>query len=57
MLAELPALSRRERRELVFRIVEIDSSEAELEDLAACEQAAMAGFAMLERMEAEDATP
>jgi hypothetical protein len=55
VLAELPALSRLERRELAMRIVEMDSSEGEMDDMAACEHSAALGFAMLDTMEAEDA--
>jgi hypothetical protein len=57
VIAGLPALSRRERRELALRIMEIDCTAAELDDLAGCEQSAALGFAMLERMEAEDESP
>lgn len=57
VIADLPALSRLERRELALRIMEIDSTDAELDDMAVCEQSVVLGFAMLERMEAEDEAP
>ena len=55
ILEELPRLTWQQRRELALRLCEINSSEAEAEDLAACEHSAALGFAMLDRMEAEDA--
>jgi uncharacterized protein Smg (DUF494 family) len=54
LLAEIPTLTRLERRELVLRLVEMDSTEAELDDMAVCEQSATLGFAILDSMEAED---
>ena len=57
LLAELPSLSPTERREVALRLIEIDCSDAETEDLAACEQSAIAGFAMLETMEAGKSMP
>lgn len=54
VLEELPVLTRGERRELARRLVEIDSSEAELDDMAVCEHSAALGFAMLDALEAED---
>ena len=55
VLAELPSLTRPERRELSLRLFEIESSEAEADDIAVCEHSAAMGFAMLDAMEAEDA--
>ena len=51
ILAELPRLSHAERRELSRRL---NALEAETEDLAACEESARRGFALLDAMEAED---
>lgn len=51
VLEELPALTRPERRELSLRLFEIQSSEAEADDLAVCEHSAAIGFAMLDAME------
>lgn len=54
VLEELPALSRQERKELALRLFELDSSEAERDDMAVCEHSAALGFAMLEALETED---
>lgn len=51
ILEELPRLSPTERRELSRRLIAL---EPEHEDLASCDTAARAGFAMIEEMEAED---
>ena len=56
ILAELPILTRQERQELAMRLLEIDSTEAEREDMAVCEHSAALGFAMLDALEAEEAT-
>jgi len=55
VLEELPALTRPQRRELSLRLFEIQSSDAEADDIAVCEHSAALGFAMLDAMEAEDA--
>ena len=55
VLEELPTLTRPQRRELSLRLFEIQSSEAEADDIAVCEHSAAMGFAMLDAMEAEDA--
>jgi len=57
VIAELPSLSPRERRELALRLIELDSNAAEADDMAVCEQTAIAGFAMLDAMEARDSRP
>jgi hypothetical protein len=54
LLAELPKLTPVQRRELVLRLVEMDTTKAEAEDIAACELSAALGFGILEQMEAED---
>ena len=51
ILDELPRLTHEERRLLCRRALAVD----EAEDVAAIEHAAAEGFAMLDRMEAEDA--
>jgi hypothetical protein len=48
----LPTLSHQERRELCRRVLELES---ESEDIALCDHVAREGFAMLDRLEAEDA--
>ena len=53
VMAELPSLSRAERRELSLRLLELDCSSGEAEDLASCEHSAVLGFAMLDEMEAK----
>jgi hypothetical protein len=53
ILEELPRLSPSERRELSRHLIAL---EPEAEDLATCDAAARAGFAMLEQMEAADET-
>jgi hypothetical protein len=55
VLEELPVLTRQERRELSLRLLELDSSQAEADDIAICEHSAAMGFAMLDALEAEDA--
>jgi len=55
VLEELPALTRPERRELSLRLFEIETTEAEADDIAVCEHSASMGFAMLDALEAEDA--
>ena len=54
---ELPELSRKQRTELSLRLLEMDCTQDDAADLAACEQAALFGFAMLDEMEAENPTP
>ncbi len=51
IIEELPKLTHQERRELCQRIIAL---EAEQEDLAAADQSAREGFAILDAMEAED---
>ena len=51
ILAELPKLTHRQRREICQRIIGL---EAEQDDLAACDQAADAAFAALDQLEAQD---
>ena len=51
ILDELPRLTHEERRLLCRRALAVD----EAEDVAAIEHTAAEGFAMLDRMEAEDA--
>ena len=51
ILDELPRLTHEERRLLCRRALAID----EADDIAALEHTAAEGFAMLDRMEAEDA--
>ena len=51
ILDELPRLTHEERRLLCRRALAVD----EAEDVAAIEHIAAEGFAMLDRMEAEDA--
>ncbi|MBL9155700.1 MAG: hypothetical protein JNK37_24705 [Verrucomicrobiales bacterium] len=46
--------TRSQRREISLRLLEIESTEAEMVDIAVCELSAAAGFAMLDAMEAED---
>ena len=54
VLAEIPVFTRQQRRELSLRLIEIDSSAAELEDMAICEHSADEGFAVMNLMEAEN---
>ncbi len=56
MLAEIPVLTRQQRRELSLRLIEMDASVAELEDMAVCESSASLGFALMDTMEAEHST-
>lgn len=51
VLDELPSLSRKERRELSLRLLELDCTAAEAEDLAVCEHSAAIGFALLDELE------
>lgn len=51
IIETLPSLSHEERRELCRRVLELES---ESEDIALCDHVAREGFAMLDRMEAED---
>jgi hypothetical protein len=55
VLEELPTLTRPQRRELSLRLFEIQTIDAEADDLAVCEHSAAIGFALLDAMEAEDA--
>lgn len=55
VIAELPTLTRPQRREMALRLFEMESTEAEASDIAVCEHSAAMGFALLEAMEAEDA--
>jgi hypothetical protein len=52
IIDELPKLTHQQRREICQRII---SLEAEQEDISACDATALAGFALLDQMEAEDA--
>lgn len=45
-------MSRPERRELSLRLLELDTTAQEAEDMATCEHSAALGFAMLDEMEA-----
>lgn len=54
VLENLPTLSRIERRELSLRLFEIETTEAEADDIAVCEHSAAVGFAVLDAMEAAD---
>lgn len=53
LLAEIPALTRQQRQELSLRLIEMDTSVAELEDMAVCEQFANVEFALMDSLEAE----
>ena len=53
IIDELPKLTHHERRELCRKIVEIESQG---EDIDVCDETAREGFAMLDQMEAEDAS-
>lgn len=57
ILNELPSLNREERRELSLRLLEMDCTPAEAEDLAVCEHSAAIGFAMLDELEAKAEAP
>jgi hypothetical protein len=48
-----PSLSRKERRELSLRLLELDGSAVEAEDLAVCGHSATLGFALLDELEAK----
>lgn len=52
IIRELPKLTEAERRAVRQKLVELA---AENEDIAACDQSALEGALMLERMEEEDA--
>ena len=52
VLDDLTLLTPQERRELPLRLLELECTGPEAEDLAACEQAAALGFAMLDELEA-----
>jgi len=56
VLAEIPALTRQQRREFSLRLIEMDASLAEREDMAVCEHSASLGFALIDSMEAEKST-
>lgn len=51
IIEELPKLTHHERRKLCQEIIAL---EAEQEELMACDEAADAGFAELDRLESED---
>jgi hypothetical protein len=51
IIDELPRLSHQERRELCRRVIDLES---EHDDMVLCDHIAREGFAMLERMEAEE---
>jgi len=57
VLAEIPVLTHQQRRELALRLLEMDSSGAELEDMAVCEHSATLGFSVLDLIEAADSKP
>ena len=50
IIAELPKLTHRQRREICQQIIAL---EVEQEDLTACDQAADTAFAALDQLEAE----
>ena len=50
IIDELPRLSHQERRELCRRVIDLES---EHDDMVLCDHIAREGFAMLDRMEAE----
>ncbi len=52
ILAELPKLTHRERREMARRLLEL---EEEAQTLADCDQRARQNFMLLDALEAEDA--
>jgi hypothetical protein len=51
IIDELPRLSHQERRELCRRVIDLES---EHDDMMLCDHIAREGFAMLDRMEAEE---
>lgn len=51
IIEELPRLSHQERRELCRRVIDLES---EQEDMMLCDHIAREGFAMLDRLEAEE---
>jgi len=51
IMAELPRLTHEERRDICRHILAL---EADQNDLDSCRQAALAGFQLLDQMEAED---
>jgi hypothetical protein len=51
IIETLPTLSHQERRELCRRVIDL---EAESEDVALADHVAREGFAMLDRLEAEE---
>jgi len=53
IIGELPKLTHGQRRELCRKIVEIESQG---EDIDLCDETAREGFAMLDQMEARDAS-
>ena len=54
---ELPVLNRSQRRELSLRLLEMDCTPQEADDMAACEHSAVLGFALLDEMEAQKQAP
>lgn len=57
IIEEIPLLTRAQRREVALRLLEMEATEAEAEDIALCEHSAAMGFALLDAMEAEDHAP
>ncbi len=52
IIEELPKLSHLERREVCRRVIELEA--AEEQDVSLCDHTTREGFAILEKMEAED---
>lgn len=52
IIEELPKLSHQERREICRRVIELEATEEQ--DVTLCDHTAREGFAVLEKMEAED---
>jgi hypothetical protein len=52
VLEELPSLTAHERRELALKLLELETTASEAEEIALCEHSAALGFAMLDAMEA-----
>jgi hypothetical protein len=50
VMEELPTLTRPQRREVALRLFEMESTEAQVNDIAVCEHSAAMGFAMLDGM-------
>ena len=57
IIEEIPLLTRTQRREVALLLFEMESTEAEAEDVSICEHSAALGFSLLDAMEAEDNAP